>query len=964
MRPPRPARRAAVRPRASARSWAAAALVALAFAAPGRAQSDGGGADGGLVFQGVPASEALAAVAARADVDVVFSTALVGDRPVWCGGAGWSADDLLRCVTEAVGLDYVRRSTGTVVVVARVVEPAARGAVAGLVVDRETGRPLRLAHVRLGPSTAVTDADGRFALAGVPAGPHVLLASYVGYRPQAARLTVRPGAVARAAVRLRPAVSEAGTVVVSGLGSRAASEALGADAGFEVLAGRGGRLDGPAPLGGTPASTSSADGPALRPLLGVGGRSYRDALSIQGGEAGDHALTVDGARVYEPLRIGPALGSLAPLAVGRVTVRKAGFGARHGSHLAGLVEAEHALDRPARPLAVAAEADAYAAAARLGGRGGLGTWGGEPVEAVGLVAARRGLWDLAPPSALGRALRDWNGVDPVLAAALGDGAPPRPHYDAHRHGSDVSFADVHAAGRLRAGPLRSARASVYAGSAGVATDLFAVGAPRPGAVVTDPAAAFLARDATRWTNLAASVRADALVSARWRVGAGARLSRHAVRQRYDALDGAAAGLDGTEPAADAEAQLGAALDALHGGDDGNELATLALDADAAVALGWGHEFAFGAEATAVRGRFHLLSAGVGATAFRDLDAAHGRARVAAFAEGRHRLGPRWTAEPGLRLTAWAGGDVVAEPRLALRYDALPADRLGPVSLSGLAARLAAGVYRQFETRVELATFGPSALVPALALWLPLDGSVPPPTALHVAGEVLWQPSARWEARVEGYAKALPRVYALDYGALLAPGPPLAAQADFLLAERGRAAGLGARVERRAPRWAASAGLSVARTDRRSPGRFGGRWVPAPWAEPVRATLGLDVLAVRGRGGSGLTLRARALGVWGRSWALRRAYYDVVGVSAAAVGAFALDRPDADRLPPLVALDVGASWTLELGPGRRVELALDVENVLDRRNALDWSLRPEGDGVRAVTRALPGAQPSLRLRVTM
>jgi len=59
-----------------------------------------------------------------------------------------------------------------------------------------------------------------------------------------------------------------------------------------------------------------------------------------------------------------------------------------------------------------------------------------------------------------------------------------------------------------------------------------------------------------------------------------------------------------------------------------------------------------------------------------------------------------------------------------------------------------------------------------------------------------------------------------------------------------------------------------------------------------------------------------------------------------------------------------AYTRVLAGGRRVELAIDVANVLDRRNVLDWSLRPDGDALAPYTRTLPGIQPSLRLRVSV
>ncbi len=405
------------------------------------------------------------------------------------------------------------------------------------------------------------------------------------------------------------------------------------------------------------------------------------------------------------------------------------------------------------------------------------------------------------------------------------------------------------------------------------------------------------------------------------------------------------------------------LDASDPRDNGNALDEWTASLDAGVALGTGQDLRLGLEATTVRNRFHLLSSGAMSASLRDLDAEHGQERLTAFAESTHRLGARWTVEPGVRLTALAAsGDVLAEPRLALRLDALPGDRFAGVPLAGVAARLAVGVYRQYATRVELATFGPSALVPDVAVWLPVDRTVDAPSAFHGAAEVLWQPTSAWSARVEAYAKAMPRVYALDYTALLSSGGPLANQADFLLQEEGRAWGVGARVERQAPRWAASAGVALAQTDRRSAARFGGRWVAAPWSEPVRATLGLDVVAL-GRREAGVLLRARGLGVWGRPWALRRAYYDVLparGVTR--FGDLAFDRPEDDVLAPLLSLDAGIGYTGTLAR-TRIEVAFDVANLLGRRDVLDWSLRlASGGGAETVTRTLPGRQPSLRVRI--
>ncbi|NKN80846.1 TonB-dependent receptor, partial [Weissella cibaria] len=101
------------------------------------------------------------------------------------------------------------------------------------------------------------------------------------------------------------------------------------------------------------------------------------------------------------------------------------------------------------------------------------------------------------------------------------------------------------------------------------------------------------------------------------------------------------------------------------------------------------------------------------------------------------LAPGWhlTLEPGLRLTyAARRRTVYAEPRLALRYDR-ETGPLGPYAL-----RLAAGLYRQFVNQFELTSSGPTAAVPSVPFWLPIDRTLAPPRTYHLAAEALLMPS--------------------------------------------------------------------------------------------------------------------------------------------------------------------------------------------------------------------------------
>jgi hypothetical protein len=328
----------------------------------------------------------------------------------------------------------------------------------------------------------------------------------------------------------------------------------------------------------------------------------------------------------------------------------------------------------------------------------------------------------------------------------------------------------------------------------------------------------------------------------------------------------------------------------------------------------------------------------------------------------------------VRLTTLEGdaGRTLAEPRLAVRGDGRDG-RLGRY-----AWRVAAGGYRQFVPEFDVAAFGPSALVPSVRFWLPATAATGVPRATHLAVEAVAEPAVGWSVRAEGYARWHPELLAFDYGAL-AGGAGDVAAADaraFVGRARGSAYGAGARVARAWSRARAELGYDHGQARRTFPSRFGGLVQPVPWNEPHRAQLALDVLpapdggrdagaspagaaGAGGRSGLGATLRVR--GAWGRTWALRQAYYDLLSVHGAGVG-LPIGVPGAARRPALYEVDAGAMWARRVG-GARVELAASVVDVLGRRNVLDYALAPAaGGGFARVRRPALGAQPVVSARV--
>jgi iron complex outermembrane receptor protein len=96
------------------------------------------------------------------------------------------------------------------------------GTIRGRVFDAETQRPLDAANVVLqGTSVgANTNKDGSFVLRQVPAGPHLLRVSYIGYSPKLIQVEVTRGEIASLEAFLEPTVLPGQTIVVSATRAR------------------------------------------------------------------------------------------------------------------------------------------------------------------------------------------------------------------------------------------------------------------------------------------------------------------------------------------------------------------------------------------------------------------------------------------------------------------------------------------------------------------------------------------------------------------------------------------------------------------------------------------------------------------------------------------------------------------------------------------------------------------------
>lgn len=909
------------------------AIAQVPPAAKERGANDDGGRLVSIALVQAPVAEALERLAAAAQLSLLWDARVLeaaaarrgGTPRVSCQFERAAAERILGCITREAGLDYYRLSSGTYVVIAGTEEAPGYASLFGVVVDSATGVPIPSARVRLAEHEAprLANDDGYFAFERLLPGRYDVTVQAIGYRARRLALDVGQRGRLRQRVSLARVEALAPPIIVNGI---APSLSTSGPTSPELTPAEGGALVR-APGLFLPGAVS---------VLGVSRRDGTGDLHIQGGEVGEHQWRVDGIPMFDAAALSGLVGVVAAPAIDRLTVRRAGFRARDGSALSGAFDLAHALgnDDGRAGASGLLQGDPFTAAGRFTAPF---TVGGRAVQTM--VAARQGMWRWTAPQALRRAIREWNAPDPVLLHRLsGFGAlPGMSNLDgasfASSGGDDaVSIQDVHAAVRAELPRFQRLDASVLSTTHTL---------EREGRSADAQQRSLRSTEAYRWTTVGGQLSHRALLGR----GVMQRLQLRAVEhalQHHSAMSMAAAinaGMDGRER---------------------NAIREVALAGEWVAAGGDRWEVASGVELAHARAELALANA-----VLRPIAVDVGVARATGFGDVTWRLRDAVWMEGGLRVTQLQDGGTYAEPRLALRGDA-----------GRLAWRLSGGGYHQFVNQFDIATTSPVGLVPSLRWWLPAEGERGVPQAWHLAAEGVLQLGQGWEVRGELYGKWQPRLLSFDYRALFAPdellpGAPvtgaggtlgaLTRTSAFVGTARGRGAGGGVRATHDGRVAGVPLRVEVAYdvgTARRTfPSRFGGSMQPPPWLEPHRASFALEA-----RPGGGLLLAARGRGVWGRSWALRQAFYDLLAASPAGSG-LPIDAPGSMRRPTLLEADLGVTWEGRIGRSR-LTVGGAVVNAFDRRNVLDYGLQRDAVGGRyvMVPRYLPGRQPSLTLQL--
>lgn len=869
-----------------------------------------------VILQHVSLDEVLIQLADSTQINLAYDSELVQGITVYCVDRPQDIEATLRCILRDTGLDYIITSSGTYVIVRSTQEEPIYGHIRGVVLDSESGDPLPYAGVFLADAGLGTAANnqGLFSFSSLPPGEHRVVLSYLGYETRVDSIHITAGKDNRHQFYLDPQPVLSTPVLITGLQHRSPSHILGTGETHlteederMTFTGRGGWTGVAANLTGTALQEPWAD------------------LHIQGGASSEQIVYLDGIPIRNPVTLGRLLGAFSPLAIDRLTIHKAGFNAIHGSTLSASIDAKQALSNPDRHIA-AFQIDPLSLNARLQYRTGLD--GGPSIAAM--IAGRTSFWNLMQDPVINQMLDEWNMVDPYLtplryASTSG--------YEISPYENELDFRDLHSAARIQINPFHWISGAFYHGSS-TAESMSLV---TSNSALSTP----YSRDNYHWETTGGRVGYQGFLGSTF-LGS---ISVYHVEQAFShgytmpfVLHGDAQPHPGIPP-----------LES----EDRNRLIETAVEATVDASIGRRHQLS--SSLAFIRTENHVQ---LGNAFFREVDYNTSQWRVAGHVQNDISLSRHAQLELGLRYTLVEGHqELYTEPRMGLRYD-------GWTSIIGdYAFRIAAGVYRQFVNEVELSSTGPMGILPFVRFWVPAGVTDGPPLAYHLAGEVLWQPHPSWRVDLESYYKWQPRVMVLDYEELkhlFQSDIEMITDDSFLAAASGEQFGVDVRAHYDHPRFRSMFGYSYVHAVQHIPGRFEDRPQPVPWEQPHRLSFNNQFLIT-----SDLSISINARGIWGRSWAYRRGYYDFLEPLIEEGFGYLLPidprDPGSDKLETFYQLDAGIGYGLNVGTGR-VYVSGKVMNVLDRRNELDRTIVGLGDDMYVHSRRHPGRQFVFSIRL--
>lgn len=891
-----------------------------------------------LLFRGTPIEEAIKELVNKTKIDLIYDPSILNSQRVFSLSKNEVPEQILSNILNGTGLDYIQLSSGTYVIIKSAASEPRYGSLAGMVFDKSTGKPLEGANVLIADASTGTSSNraGRFTIAPLLSGNYEITITYVGY--QAVRDTVsiprQDDSLRKFYLESRPVFVE--PLVISSIQKRLPHYINGTE---EVTN-----------LTNTLSSyTGSPD--ALKSVESVMGVNFSIPLAdfnIQGGAEGDHQVLLDGVPIYNPVSFGRLTGAFSPYALQKVTVHKAGYRSSVGSQLSGIIAIDQDLPSDGETNAML-QADPLS----LNGRINLATSIGDNIAYKTMLAGRSNIWRWYQKPALSNTLESWDRLDPVIAGNIINSGMENVLFEKVSHRSDVNFYDLHWSNEIAFNDFHTTYFSYYRGTNYLQTRLLSDSKnPQSGTPES-----MYTRDTYDWLNDIVRLEHNWLINSRWQSQFSFSYSNHYSNHHF--------GMASTEDISTVPQDNNQLIDSLnryidgqpHTGDQ-NLIRETSLNANFEYSLNQDHKLNFGVETKIIDYSFSLSD-----LFYHFSSSRNSIVMLTGFMEDEYSLSLNTKLTGGSRFTYIPDQQkFYFEPRFSVQTD------LQETSLGFISFKLSGGLYRQYVNQYDLTNVGPSSIVPSIRFWVPADFSTDIPKSYHASSEILVEPQETLSIRWEGYYKWNPTILALDYHALLEePADPNATfntQSTFTEEGRSYSYGTGISIEKlfEDPMLEASLTYEYSFARKRTPKRFDGQYVTTPWNEPHKLTAAINWNIM-----PSVMTTVRWQSIWGRTWAYNQAYYDYLPIdnNQSQYGSASFDSPSNDTLNPYHQLDIGFSWSQNINRSK-VQIRLDLVNILDRRNTLEKRLIPEQTALGTLQYAtqpktLPGFTPSIGFR---
>lgn len=887
-----------------------------------------------FVSRGAPLASALQKLVKHTGLDLIYDPRLVRNHTVYVAAEQEKAEEILRLILKNSGLDFIQLSSGTYVLVRHTRQQTDYGHLSGKVIDKATGKPLDGAHVMLADASTgtATNSSGYFNISRLESGKHEVTVTYVGYQPVRDTVWVPANRGSRQdfSLHMKPVWVE--PVIVSDIQKR-----LPAAGAF-------------IPEIKKPSKSMLGTVDAIKSMNTVMGINFDLGLAdynIQGGNTSENELRLDGVPIYNPVSMGRLIGAFSPYALGNIEIYKAGFGSSVGSQLSGIINIKHDFSHQQK-RSVLLQADPLSINGRLDHQITIE----QGPEISLMLAARTNIWRWYQQPRLAQTFREWDHIDPLLTNSLLDISDTEMNFLQEDHRSDIRYSDLHFAAAVKHSDFQTTRISAYMGNNYLQTNLFsenrALASASPNYISTI--------DRYNWTNMMGKVEHDWLISPRWDAKISAYITRHSLSHQYAMGNDLNTSLSFESNQTLSDQLRASAIRNMSTGDK-NGITESAISAKFNYSLSKNYKLNTGLKATHLNYRFQIS----------DLYLNTARSRTSSFlisnfVQNNLYLSHKTSLSVGSRFTFVPSRDLVfAEPRLSLQHDR-PASPIGYLS-----TKLSGGIYRQFINQFEVSNIGPSALVPSIRFWVPVDYSMNVPKAYHLAGNILWEPGNNWTIKAETYYKWMPMTLSLNYnqlsGQTVSGSRSLNKQAQFITDSKQLTYGAGLSLEKVLPslRIHLKTDYQYSFSRRLIAGRFDSRYEPVPWNQPHQLGFSIEWQVI-----PNLMMVAQWKSIWGRSWGFRKAYYDYLALTEPAhSGKHSFENPSADKLPAFHQLDAGASYKKKLG-STSIQFRLDLFNLLNHNNVINWWLTPIQNETTDPKysrreRNMPGFSPSFSIK---